>query len=195
MPTSLTERIDSRRVTLDGNGNPESAEFIYILRGVADDASATTLVTTSTPGAYGQLDRVGMDLEPVHIDTANLGSCIWNVTVHFGKQPETTGSWTFEFDTGGGTQHVTQSKATISKKAASGTAPDFKGAIGVTKDSVEGVDVVAPVMNFTGRYVTSGVTGNYIVGLYQLTGKTNAATWTASFAGVGVQFDAGEVLF
>jgi len=51
MPTSLTERIDSRRVTLDGNGNPESAEFIYILRGVADDASATTLVTTSTPGA------------------------------------------------------------------------------------------------------------------------------------------------
>ena len=42
---------------------------------------------------------------------------------------------------GGGTQHITQSIATIQKYAPPGkTAPDFKGAIGVTHDSVEGVD-------------------------------------------------------
>jgi hypothetical protein len=45
----------------------------------------------------------------------------------------------------GGTQHITQSLATIQKYAAAGTAPDFGGAIGVTHDSVEGVDITVPM--------------------------------------------------
>ena len=199
MPLSLTERIDSRKITLGSDGAPESAEFIYILRGVADEGTASTLAMTSTPGAYGALNRLTIDMDPVHIDTANLGACIWTLTVNFGKpQTETLGQWTFAFDTSGGSQHITQSISTVHSYANPDCVPpDYKGAIGVSKDNVDGVDIVSPVMNFTGRHLVAkdAMTGNYIVGLYQLTGKTNAAAWTASFSGVGVQFDAGEVLF
>lgn len=56
---------------------------------------------------------------------------------------------TFSFDTGGGAQHITQSLANVARYAPPGqTAPNFKGAIGVTADSVEGVDITVPVYHF-----------------------------------------------
>jgi hypothetical protein len=93
-------------------------------------------------------------------------------------------------DTGGGTQHITQSRATVSKHAPAGeTAPDFKGAIGVTTDSVEGTDITIPIFNFAEtHYVpTAAVTDGYKLALFSLTGKAN----DAAFRG----FQAGEVLF
>jgi hypothetical protein len=93
-------------------------------------------------------------------------------------------------DTGGGTQHITQSRATVSKHAPVGeTAPDFKGAIGVTTDSVEGTDITIPVFNFAEtHYVpTAAVTDGYKLALFNLTGKVNSA----AFRG----FQPGEVLF
>jgi len=57
---------------------------------------------------------------------------------------------TYTFDTGGGTQHITQSFKTKGSYPAPGfAAPDFRGAIGVTHEDVEGVDITVPVYNFS----------------------------------------------
>ena len=191
MPTSFTERYESRKITTGPAGAAESAEFVYALRGVADENSARILAGSSTPSTYGDLVRKNISLEPVHIDTANLGACIWEVTVQYGvkDEPETGDPAQFSFDTGGGTQHITQSIQTISRHAAGGTAPDFKGAIGVTHDNVEGVDITVPVYSFSETHYlpASQVTNAYKGTLFNLTGKVN----NASFRGLA----AGECLF
>jgi hypothetical protein len=87
-------------------------------------------------------------------------------------------------------QHITQSRRTVNKYASPGkTAPDFKGAIGVTHDNVEGVDITIPVYSFSEtHYVPSAtVTSGYKSALYQLTGKTNNGGFR--------EFAEGECLF
>ncbi len=191
MPVSLTEKNDSRKVTTAPNGDAQSAEFVYTLTGVADENSARILATNSTASTYGDLIRKSISLEPVHVDTANLDACIWEVTVQYGEkdEPESGDPSVFSFDTGGGTQHITQSLSTIGKYAASGTAPDFKGAVGVTHDNVEGVDITVPVYSFSEtHYLTAAqVTAAYKGTLFNLTGKVN----NAGFRGLA----AGECLF
>ena len=105
------------------------------------------------------------------------------------RKPRIRASRRFSFDTGGVTAHITQSLATISRYAPSGTAPDCQGAIGVTSDSVEGTDITVPVYNFTETHYLpiATVTGAYKAALFQLTGKVN----NAPFKG----FATGEVLF
>jgi len=191
MAISFCEKYDSRTITTGSDGAAESAEFAYILRGVADDSSARTLASNSTAVAYGVLARRSITIEPVHIDTTNADACIWDVTVQYGvaDEPEAGDEPTFSFDTTGGTQHITQSKQNISKTAASGAAPDFKGAIGVTSNGVEGVDITVPVYAFTYTYYLEPgqVTQSFRMQIFALTGKVNSG----SFRG----FAAGEVLF
>jgi len=191
MAISFSEKYDSRTITTGSDGAAESAEFLYTLRGVADDSSARILAGNSTAVAYGVLARRSITLEPVHIDITNADACIWDVTVQYGAkdEPDTGNEPTFSFDTTGGTQHITQSKQNISKTAASGAAPDFKGAIGVTSNGVEGVDITVPVYAFTYTYYLEPemVTQSFRAQIFNLTGKVNSG----SFRG----FAAGEVLF
>ncbi len=69
------------------------------------------------------------------------------------------------------------------------TAPNFRGAIGVTADSVEGVDIAVPVYQFAETHYQpdSVITPTYKGTLFSLTGRTN----NGAFKG----FAAGEVLF
>jgi hypothetical protein len=92
--------------------------------------------------------------------------------------------------TGGGKTHMTQSLATVNSYALPGEdPPDFKGAIGVNNDSVEGTDITIPVYNFkeTHYIPIALVTPAYKAALFYLTGKVN----DAPFKG----FARGEVLF
>lgn len=96
----------------------------------------------------------------------------------------------YEFDTTGGTKHITQSLSTVNKYAPAGkTAPDMKGAIGVTQDSVEGVDIVVPSCRFSETHykTLAEVTKTYINTLIDKTGTVNNATFRGRAA--------GEVLF
>jgi hypothetical protein len=188
MPT-LTEKIDSREWT---TGDRPTVTFHYLLAGVADDVLAKTLMETSTASSYEGLVRESIRLEPVWVDTVAADG-LWDCRVRYvspeRKDPE-TGESSFAFDTGGGTQHVSQSIQTVQSYAPAGkTAPDFKGAVGVTHDSVEGVDITVPVYNFTETHYLPGsqVTMGYRGDLFGLTGKVN----DASFKGL----DAGECLF
>ena len=185
MPVTLTELVDSRETTA---GDRPSATFHYVLEGTSDDGTAKTLVENSTPETYGDLKRESIRLEPIWVDTtATTGA--WDVTVEYVAPEEVepeTGDSSFSFDTGGGTQHVTQSIQTVGSYAPAGkTAPNFKGGIGVTHDNVEGVDITIPVYNFSEtHYIDDAlVTPAYRGKLFSLTGKVNNAAFKGCAAG------------
>ena len=186
--STLTEKIDSREWT---TGDKPTVTMHYILDGTADDLTAKTLLLNSTPTSYDGLVRDACTLEPIFVDTVS-GVGKWDCSVRYiapEYQPPETGDSSFSFDTGGGTQHITQSLSTVGKYAASGTAPDFKGAIGVTHDNVEGVDITVPVYHFAETHYLADavVTSTYKGTLFALTGKVN----DAAFKGL----TAGECLF
>lgn len=71
--------------------------------------------------------------------------------------------------------------------AGVGTAADYKQAIGVTRDRVEGVDIFAPKLEFTETWPRRSVTLKYVRTLRYLTGRTNKVAWRG--------WPAGEVLY
>ena len=190
MPTpTLTERIDSREWT---SGDRPAVTMHYLLAGVAGDLAAKTMLTNSTAAEYDGLVRQSIQFEPVWVDVGTDDG-LWDCRVRYvapdQKEPE-VGESRFSFDTGGGTQHITQSLVTVQSFAPGGaTAPNFKGAIGVTHDSVEGVDIHVPVYNFSETHylADAAVTPAYRGKLFNLTGKVN----DSSFKGLA----AGECLF
>ena len=183
----LTEKVDSRNWN---TGDNASVELVYVLTGTDDDTQAKSYVESHTDETYEDLVRQSINLEPEWVDEHHFDGQ-WIVTVRYGvKPPVEVGESTFSFDTGGGTQHITQSIETVNKYAPPGkVAPDFKGAVGVTHDSVEGVDITVPVYNFSEtHYIDDAlVTPAYKGTLFALTGKVN----DGAFKGLA----AGECLF
>ncbi len=185
MSTTVLEKFDSRAST---TGPSASVELTYTIRGTDDDLVAKAQLLIDSPETYDGLVRQSAEIEPVD------GRDLWSGVVHYGvakgaERPE-TGDSSFSFDTGGGTQHITQSLETVSSYAPPGkTAPNFGGAIGVTHDSVQGVDITLPVYHFAETHYLADavVTLAYRGTLFHLTGKVN----NASFRGL----DAGECLF
>ncbi len=186
MPITCTENIDSRQIT-----ETQSAELIYTITGTADEAAAVASLKAAAPTVLHGMKRQPVTVEPVHVDTTNPDKCIWTGTANYApfeyQEPPQTGESVFNFDTGGGTQHITQSLQTAGRYP--GSAPDFKGAIGVTQDSVEGVDITVPVYAFSETHYVpaSQVTTAYKATLFNLTGRVN----NGSFKGLA----AGECLF
>ena len=100
------------------------------------------------------------------------------------------------FDTGGGTQHITQAISSDEYPdgeqrfhTGSPAAPNMRGAIGVDGTGVQGVDIIVPQLTWTETYDVPAVyvSTNYIKSLSSATGTVNSG----SFRG----FAAGEVLF
>lgn len=165
----------------------DSAEITYVIRDITSDVEARTELLIASPAAHNGLIRSDAQVEEVF-------DSIWLGTVRYapsGTNPPQTGESTFSFETRGGTQHVTQSLATVASYASPGipAAPDFDGAIGVSDDSVGGVDVTVPVYTFSEtHFMSSGaVNSAYKAALFGLTGRVN----DAPFKGLA----AGECLF
>jgi hypothetical protein len=169
--------------------------LLYTITGTADEAEALAALKSVAPTTLHGMKRQPVTVEPVHVDTTNPDKCIWTGTVNYAPfdppevpVPPETGDSTFSFETSGGTQHITQSLQTVGSYPP-GTAPNFRGAIGVTHDNVEGVDITVPVYNFSETHYLSAatVTTAYKGTLFQLTGKVNSG----AFRGM----EAGECLF
>jgi len=63
------------------------------------------------------LVRQSIQIEPGWVDESAADG-LWNATVRYGlRPPPEMEEWTFSFDTTGGTQHVTQSIATVARYA------------------------------------------------------------------------------
>ena len=180
MPITVEEKYGRRL-------SDKSAELTYVIRGTNDDASARAELLTESSLTHDGLQRDDVEVEEIEGLDAFIGTVRYDSG---GGSPPQTGESSFSFDTGGGTQHITQSLSTPGKYGLPGeTAPDFKGAIGVTHDNVEGVDTAVPVYNFSETHYlpNSQVTTAYKGTLFALTGKVN----NASFRGLA----SGECLF
>jgi len=165
-------------------GEQPSVDLRFLVLGTTEDIEAHSELIAQTPTTYSGLVRQSTHLE-------RLADDAWEGSVRYGKEaPPEVGDSAYSFDTGGGTQHVTQSIATVGVYAAPGIyPPNFKGAIGATKDGIEGVDISVPIYNFSEtHYIDANlVTGAYKSTLFYLTGTVN----NGGFRG----FSAGEVLF
>ena len=181
MALSFIERPDSRKAT----ENPRSYTLCYTLAGVIDDTFARAYVIAATPIIYSGLYRQDVKLDPA-------GYSLWKVEVSYGpiKQPEAT-DFKITFDTTGGSVKITQGISHINSYAPAGkTAPDHKGAIGVSQDGQpEGCDVVIPSFKWSETWQLPSATydWSYATVLKALTGRVN----DASFRG----FDTGTVRF
>ncbi len=178
----IIEKFESREATV-GIESP-SVDLQFMVLGTEDDVEVKALVEATVPAFYA-----GLVFQSYHI--AHQGGGVWEASARYGKkEPKEPGESSFSFDTGGGTQHITQSLQTVNSYALPGEdPPDFKGAIGVNTDSVEGTDITIPVYNFTEtHYIPIPlVTGAYKAILFFLTGRVNAAPFKG--------FAPGEVLF
>jgi hypothetical protein len=190
----IAEKAESRSAA---QGDQNTIEVCYNVTGAADEAEALAALMAS-PTTWNGLVRKNWRVEPV-----GDGSSYWNGTVTYGGASggggsKQAGTQTLSFDTTGGTQHITQAKEHISTTYLEGdTPPDFKGAIGVTDDSVEGCDITVPQFAFSvTRYVEAvNMDSTYVTNLFALTCKTNDAAWSATVNGLTLTFAEGEVLF
>ena len=181
MAITVHEKWESRQ---SSDGENPSVDLRYIVQGTDDDLVAKSALTQASPVLYDGLVR-----QSTHIE--RIAEAAWEGSVRYGKrEPPKTGDSSYQFDTGGGTQHITQSLQTVGRYAPAGSvAPDFQGAIAVTHDNVEGVDITVPVYHFSETHyiATASVTGGYKAALFFLTGKVNAMPFRG--------FAMGEVLF
>jgi hypothetical protein len=178
---TVEEKYNGRNLS---RGSGASATVEYIIQGTDDDSAALTALLAYAPVVW---DTV---LPQQNSSVEQLTQTIWVGTVKYGYQQTQVNEAVYQFDTAGGTQHITQSLSTSQSYAPSGkTAPNFSGAIGVDANSVNGVDITVPTYAFsqTHYFADSLVTDAYKAILFGLTGKTNIAPWR--------NYNAGEVLF
>lgn len=187
MPGTIVETYRSR----EGNEGVEqpSATLRYTLFGEPSDTAARSLVEATVPSTYIGLNFNGYTITP-------LGNGIWDVSVTYGLlAPDNYTVW--DFDSSGNTTHITQSLQTVARYPVA-TAPNFQGAIGVSSDGIEGVDIVTPKFDFGAKrsLPSSSMTQTYMDYLIEYTGTVNNATWTITpFGGNSIVFAAGEVLY
>jgi len=179
MAITVEELFEGRTEVVDS-----SAEVPYVVRGAADEDEVKGAVESNTPTSYGDLERFEIEIaERVNEDT-------WKVSVRYAEpdvtdENEAEPAWSF--DTGGGSQHITQAIKTI-KRYGPGAA-DMGGAIGFDGENVQGVDITVPVFTFSETHYLpdSVVTLAYKAKLFYATGKVNKTMFRG--------FAAGEVLF
>ena len=201
------EDNSSRGATIHRLGRKAQSQYrkAWKIFGTNDDAAVHDDVNTTLWRQYMFWQYPGQPQNRLHAESYSLeylGDKAWQLEVSYvsdgGEDDEQREPLkrSRSFDTGGGTQHITQ--AIPSDQFPNGeqrfgtqqqAAPNMRGAIGVDGDSVQGVDIVVPQLTWTETYDVPSqyVTTAYIKKVSQLTGTVNAA----AFRG----FAAGEVLF
>jgi hypothetical protein len=182
MAATLHELFAGRTETM---GAKPKAEIAYVVLGAADEAEVRTIAQVQIPSAYLGIPRSSITLDE------RLNATTWKVRAAFevsDSTPTETPQPVFSFDTGGGTQHITQSLQTVGRYGPQASAA-LGGAIGFDGQNVAGVDITVPVYQFSEAHVFSPVfvTPAYPIALMGLTGSVN----NGPFRG----FAPGEVLF
>jgi hypothetical protein len=111
------------------------------------------------------------------------------VEIAYGTRKNETGDFTWDFDTTGGTIHITQAKEEVARFPAA-SAPNQKGAIGVDGDEVKGTEIIVPALkiNVNFRHPLGVITLPQADFLSDITGTVNNAVFLGTFA-------PGRVLF
>jgi hypothetical protein len=199
MPVTFVEDNESRSATIVRKGLRGDSTYTKSWKafGTSDDSELHLAINTQLSQLYGWQypNQPGAQLWVESYTVSYLGDEAWQVTANYKK----TGIENDEqrdplkrarhFDTTGGTQHKTQAEGETAYAVGNNVAPSQYRAIGVDGDSVSGVDIVAPALQWTEEYEVpaSYVTAGYIKEVARLTGTVNNATFRT--------FAAGEVLF
>ncbi len=161
MPDDITiyERSISRA------GTDDAVDIIYLAIGSDDSASVRSSVIAQAwadfPDGYDGLQFGGMS----SIRVIDEDDQKWECTIRYGianwAGAGAIGNATLmSFSTVGGTEHIYQSKETRAKFPDD--APDYQGAINVANGHPGGVEIIAPILNFTIRqkYMFPASTGS-----------------------------------
>lgn len=176
MALALWELVSSRDTSL---GQRSKVLLRYVITGSnGDDVAAHAFLRANTPLYYGGLGRQDTTL-------VDFNGRDWEATAEYsGATAFAGGESQFSFDTTGGSWKITQSLAT--KESAPPGAPDFGGAIGVSDDGVEGVDLPLPALaSFEERHTipNAAVTPAYKNLLLDMSRTVNAAAYKSRAAG------------
>jgi hypothetical protein len=205
MTVAIRELMQSRELT-----DAQAHERLYLITGTDDEATALATLKATAPATSNSLVRGNCQVVPLgpHPDGAGgfLRPGAWNGLAPYAsvsRKADTVaddldeGDISVTYSTGGASQHVTQSLATVDSGAIGAATPtDHKGAIGVTDDGVEGVDIGVRQMRLT-------ITKAYDIDdlpaasdLYALTFTVNDDTvaFADSRTGENFSFAAGELL-
>lgn len=182
------------------------ATLRWLLKDIDSNAEAEQKVRQQAPDVWQGHYRQRLDVQPLG-NKWWIGSATYVNPAVSGDGDDASGdpqelfSASVAFDTTGGTERITQAYVDpleIFNPAANGerkfgkaneVVPSFQGAINVSGDQVNGIDVVVPVFNFTETWTVpvQYLTDRYVETLYELTGTTNKSVFRV--------FRPGECLF
>ena len=198
MALTINEDLESRAWVVG-----ESATFVYNLDESneasypSSESAIQALVEATAPTLFQGLRRKN-DFNIARNGRANLSK----VTVNYKKSDDPT-EMKVAFEIGGGSatvKHAIQTLRSYSSdnRKARGLQgqPDFQGLIGVSNNSVAGVDVPVPSFNFTlTRFVPNGFLNSFVNDMNRLHAKVNSQFVNFSAQGWTPVFEAGELLF
>ena len=183
-------------------GRQPSAEFEHLIYGATSVAEAHAAYYASLSATYYTGTHIlalqTYELKPFIIREENYTQDVWTASATYGLDDFGGGSPVQEpgdppiiaWDASGGEEHITQALFQRDFPATSGDKNVYKNAIGVTKDSIEGVDAIFPQFSWTEQYTFTAAFADFAYAknvVAPLTGKTNDASFRT--------FDEGEVLF
>lgn len=163
-------------------GDSSEQKILYVVSGTGDQDEAYNALVAEAPLRLGPMYPHLYTVEP-------LSDISWDGTVTY-QVNKPTDEPVFSIEIGTANTKITQSLQTVGSYALPGqTPPDFKGAINVTKDGVDGVDIVLPSFSWSERHLipSSRVNRDYLDTLFFATGCMNDDTFR--------QYDRGEILF
>jgi hypothetical protein len=180
MVAQIAEKPTSRPFTI----GPETGDrtLRYWVAGTADELEVQALVEATIPAFYVGLQFQNYSVEPVEDGYS------WDVEVKYGTAPrKEPGQWSVSFDISGATAHITYSKENVDNVAPEGVvAPDFKGAINVTDEEVEGCDIEVGAMSYQETHIVAAsyITAAYTGIVMSMVGRTNNAIFRDFAVGV-----------
>jgi hypothetical protein len=158
----------------------------WVLTGVFDPATALNYAIMGIP-----VYHVTEALFRQNITPSSPGGKLWYFDVEYGPVPMFAGTWSFGFDTTGGTLHVSYSKECIAAYVPAGAPAVTKGLeIGLNSNgAIDGTEMVVPAtkLSYTYRKPRGIVNEAYVRYITSITGVVNSVPWHG--------FAAGELLF
>ncbi len=140
----FVEKADSRSFVVSRDGSQDSATLKYAAGVTESELLIRNLADSKISNRFRELYLQHVDFEP-------LTGGIWEITAEYGIVNREQS--VIQLDTSGGSEHVTQSLATIARY---GNAPDCQGAVNFDGESVQGADIMARRFAWNEQYRMSG---------------------------------------
>lgn len=179
----------SRRYQAWGSSDVDDIENALLLGTNAYKNGAKSIPFTGLPATDGSLPLNSLDID-LEEDSSNIWVADADYSITQSKTPAETGDEEISFDISPLSTKITHSLGNISRVAATGTAPDFKGGIGWDGEKFTGTEKMVEAFSFTIiKYVpaATALSNAYIQGLRSAAFHFN----NAIFRG----FSLGELLY